>query len=495
MDVIAIGLSTLADPVNVLMLALGTAIGIVIGAIPGLSATMAVALALPFTFAMTPVAAMLLLVGIYKGGIFGGSATAILIKSPGTPASAATVLDGYPLARKGRGRAALEMALYASVIADFISNLSLLIFAGMLAKLASQFGPPQYFWLIVFSLTVVISVSGESLLKGLASAAIGLLISAVGLDILHGTQRMTFGYAALFDGVALVPFIIGLFAIPEVMAYYAERGGRRLDVTPTAGPRLMLAELRQSLVTIIKGSLIGVVIGALPGTGSTAAAFVSYGEARRSSPRGHHFGTGELEGVAASESGNNGVAGASMIPLLTLGIPGDTVTAVMLGAFLIHGMTPGPLLFQDHLPFIYALFISIMFSSLVLLALGQLAIRGGSWIATVPRHLLVPLILLLCIVGSFAVNNSFFDVGVMAAAGILGFLFTSGGIPLAPCVIGLVLGNLLEDNFRRTMLLGRGEFGLFFAHPVCWVFMALTLLSVGFGLYQQWRPRRPRDIN
>lgn len=489
MDLILSSIAQLLDVTNVLMLVLGVAIGVTVGAIPGLTATMAVALALPLTFGMEPITGLLLLIGIYKGGLYAGSITAILINTPGTPAAACTAIDGYPLARAGQGRKALQLALYASCVADFISNLSLILLAAQLAKLASEFGPPEYFWLIVFSLTVVISVSGRSLLRGLVSAAVGVLLATVGLDLLHGTPRFVLGFPELYDGINLVPALIGLFAIPEIVTFYASRRGAVM-VHPAGGAGLTKAEFRRSLPTIIKGSLIGVVVGALPGTGATPAAFVSYAEARRSSRNRRNFGKGELEGVAAAEAANNGTAGATLIPLLALGIPGDVVTAILLGAFMIHGLSAGPLLFEEHIGLIYALFAGIMLSSLVLLGVGRLAISLFARVTDVPSQILVPLILMFCVYGAFAVSNSFFDVGLMVAAGLLGTAMLRFGFPLPPLLIGLVLGRLLEDNFRRSVLLGRGEASYFVESGLSLLFIALAIASVAISLWQHRTDRR-----
>nr|WP_241509312.1 tripartite tricarboxylate transporter permease [Stutzerimonas zhaodongensis] len=368
---------------NILMIAVGVVIGVVIGAIPGLTATMAVALALPFTFGMEPVTAILLLVGIYKGGMYGGSITAILIRTPGSPASASTLLDGYPMAQKGEAKKALSMALYASCIADFISNLSLIFLAGYLAKLALNFGPPEYFWLICFSLTIIISVSGDSVMKGLVAAALGVILALVGMDPVYGTERLTFDNYNLMDRINFIPLLIGLFAIPEILEFYLSRAREHIQ-TAVAGADVTWQELKGSMRSIIRGSFIGVIIGAIPGTGATAASFISYSEARRNSPNRDNFGKGEIEGVAAAEAGNNAVAGATMIPLLSLGIPGDVITAIILGAFMIHGLTPGPILFQENMNLIYALFCGIMLSSVVLFGTGKLAIRYFSRIATFP---------------------------------------------------------------------------------------------------------------
>lgn len=483
MDQILEVLSLFLSVENILMIALGVVIGVVIGAIPGLTATMAVALALPFTFGMEPVTAILLLVGIYKGGMYGGSITAILIRTPGSPASASTLLDGYPMAQKGEAKKALSMALYASCIADFISNLSLIFLAGYLAKLALNFGPPEYFWLICFSLTIIISVSGDSVMKGLIAAALGVTLALVGMDPVYGTERLTFGNFNLMDRINFIPLLIGLFAIPEILEFYLSKAREHIQ-TAVAGADMTWQELKRSMRSIIRGSFIGVIIGAIPGTGATAASFISYSEARRNSPNRENFGKGEIEGVAAAESGNNAVAGATMIPLLSLGIPGDVITAIILGAFMIHGLTPGPILFQENMNLIYALFCGIMLSSIVLFGTGKLAIRYFSRIADVPKQILFPIVLMFCIYGAYAVNNSTFDIAVMLVFGLLGFIFNRTGFAAAPFLIGFILGPMLEDNFRRSLLISNNSFDVFVRSPIDWFFIALTLLSLGFALHR-----------
>jgi putative tricarboxylic transport membrane protein len=483
MDQILEVLSLFLSVENILMIALGVVIGVVIGAIPGLTATMAVALALPFTFGMEPVTAILLLVGIYKGGMYGGSITAILIRTPGSPASASTLLDGYPMAQKGEAKKALSMALYASCIADFISNLSLIFLAGFLAQLALSFGPPEYFWLICFSLTIIISVSGDSVMKGLIAAALGVILALVGMDPVYGTERLTFDNFNLMDRINFIPLLIGLFAIPEILEFYLSRAREHIQ-TAVAGADMTWQELKRSMRTIIRGSFIGVIIGAIPGTGATAASFISYSEARRNSPNRENFGKGEIEGVAAAESGNNAVAGATMIPLLSLGIPGDVITAIILGAFMIHGLTPGPILFQENMNLIYALFCGIMLSSVVLFGTGKLAIRYFSRIADVPKQILFPIVLMFCIYGAYAVNNSTFDIAVMLVFGLVGFIFNRTGFAAAPFLIGFILGPMLEDNFRRSLLISNHSFDVFVRSPIDWFFIALTVLSLGFALHR-----------
>lgn len=465
----------------------GVVIGVIIGAIPGMTTPMGVALVLPFTFTMAPVTGILLLLGVYKGGLYGGSITAILIKAPGTPAASCTVLDGYPLTQKGEARKALDMALYASCFADFVSNLALILLAGLLASFALRFGPPEFFTLIVFSLTIIAGVSGDSLIKGVASAALGLLFATVGLDMVYGTNRFIFDNWNLFGGLSFIPVLIGLFALPEIIRHFTDRASARAKAAVMAGRGAGWAEFRACFKSILRGSLIGVVLGAIPGIGGAPSAFLSYSEARRNSKTPQNFGRGELEGVAAAEAGNNGVAGATMIPLLALGVPGDVITAVILGAFMIHGLRPGPVMFADNITLIYALFIGMMLSSAYLFVVGKFSIRAISRIAKVPNRILYPVVLVLCLFGAFAINNSAFDVLVMLLMGVLGYVMLILRFPAPPFLIAFILGPLLEDNFRQSMILSEGGIGILFRSGICIVFWILTLASMWFLLQSRRR--------
>ncbi len=483
-DILANSFALFAQVDNALALLVGVLIGTVIGAIPGMTTPMGVALALPFTFTMQPVTGILLLLGVYKGGLYGGSITAILINAPGTPAASCTGLDGYPLAQRGEARRALDMALYASCTADFISNLSLIFFAGVLAQFALSFGSPEFFTLIVFSLTIIASVSGNVLLKGLGSACLGLLLSIVGLDLIYGTNRFVFGEVNLMSGLNFIPVLIGLFALPEVLNYYSRTETAR-NLSALAGQGATFREYLSSFKTIIRGSFIGVILGVIPGIGGAPAAFLSYSEARRTSKNSANYGKGEIEGVAAAEAGNNGVAGATMIPLLALGVPGDIITAIILGAFMIHGLRPGPLLFQENITLIYALFMGIMLSSFYLFIVGKLSIRMIAKIADIPQRILFPVVLILCVFGAYAINNTIFDVLVMFVMGVIGFGMLRLGIPAAPFLIAFILGPLLEDNFRQSLLLGKGDWSIFFGSWICIFFWGLTALTIVFLTYQR----------
>ena len=478
LELFSVGLSLFATWQNLYAIVGGVLVGTIVGAIPAMTMSMGVALALPFTFYMNPVTGILLLVGIYKGAIYGGSISAILINTPGTPAAACTILDGHPLAKRGEAKRALSMALYSSCIADLISNLSLILFAGFIASFALRFGPPEFFMLIVFSLTIIAGVSGKSLMRGLVSAGFGLILATVGLDLVYGSERFVFGSPDMLGGLNLIPVLVGLFALPEIIDACARKFGYQ-EIIRNVGQKLVgWAEIRRCLPSIFRGSLIGVVLGAIPGIGAAPAAFLSYSEAKRTSKYSENFGQGEIEGVAAAEAGNNGVSGATLIPLLSLGVPGDVTTAIMLGAFMIHGLQPGPLLFQQNLDIVYALFCGILLSSVWLLAIGRIGIRFFARIAEVPSSILLPVVLVLCFFGSYAINNSMFDILVMITMGVLGFFMMKFELPPAPFLIAFVLGPLFEDNLRRSLLISRGEIDIFFQGGITWFFIILTIFSV-----------------
>jgi len=493
-DSLMAGISLVGNFESFAALFIGVAIGTVAGAIPGLSATMAVALTLPFTFSMTPITGILLLLGVYKGGIFGGSIPAILIKTPGTPASSATILDGYPLAEKGQAGKALGMALWASCTADLISNLSLILFAGWLASFALSFGPPEFFALILFSLTIIAGVSGESLLRGTLSAMLGLLLATIGLDLIYGTQRFTFENPNMMAGLNFIAVLIGLFAIPEIMAMVWNPKAHDGKTRTLGDDKVIFQDYKNSFKSIVRGSFIGVFLGSIPGIGAAPSAFLSYSEARRKSKNKENFGKGEIEGVAAAEAGNNGVAGATLIPLLALGVPGDVITAIILGAFMIHGLQPGPMMFVMNVDIIYGLFIGLIVSSVFLFMIGSVAIRGFKFVADIPRGVLFPAVMVLCIYGVFAVNNNLFDVGVMFAMGWVGFLMMRFRVPTAPFLIAFILGPLLEDNFRQSMLMSGSSPAVLFRGPITWFFWALTCITVLAIVRAGIKASRPSEL-
>lgn len=384
--------------------------------------------------------------------------------------------------KKGEAKRALDIALYSSCVADFISNIALILFAGVLASFALKFGPAEVFTLIFFSLTIISGVSGTQLLKGMASACLGLLLATIGMDLVYGTNRFIFGQTDLLAGLNFIPVLIGLFAVPEILNFFCKEQ-IKLEKNPLAGIGASIKDFFRCFKTIIRGSFIGVILGAIPGIGAAPSAFLSYSEAKRTSKNADNFGKGEIEGVAAAEAGNNGVAGATMIPLLALGIPGDVITAIILGAFMIHGLRPGPLMFNENIELIYAIFMGIMLSSIYLFGIGKICIKFISKISDIPHRILFPVVLILCIFGSYAVNNSTFDIAVMFLMGILGFAMLKLNIPTAPFLIGFILGPMLEDSFRQSLLISRGSYAIFFSTPICWFFWVLTVIIIGMSFW------------
>lgn len=494
---------------NVLAVAFGVVVGILIGAIPGLTATMAVALLVPITFGLDVVTSLAILVGVYKGGIYGGSITAILINTPGTPSAAATTFDGYPLAQQGKALKALKMALYASVTSDLLSTLLLILVAAPIAAAALKLGPPEMTMLLIFSLTIVGAVAGESLSRGLMAAFFGMLLATIGIDQMTGVTRFAFGSMQMTRGLSLLPVLIGLFAIPEAMVY-AERvvRGDKGDAFSNArneqliimsphkeDNRVSLKEFRASLVTILRSSAIGSFIGAMPGVGSVVSSFISYGMAKRASKDPKEFGNGALDGVAAAESGNNAVTGATLIPLLTLGIPGDTITAVMLGAFLIQGLVPGPRLIQQSPGEVYGIFVALLVGNIALLVFGYYGLRLFARLANTAKSLVFSIIIPLCVIGAFAVENSVFDARLMVVFGIIGYLMRKTALPIPPLLIAFVLSPMLETSFKQTVILSRGSLSIFIQRPIALVLGIMTVVSIIFMVIRKLKASKPDGIS
>jgi len=472
---------------HLLAIIVGSTLGLIVGTIPGLTATMAVALILPLTFDLDFVTSIMLLVGAYKGGIFGGSITAILLNTPGTPSSAATVLDGYALTKQGKGVKALKMAKYSSTLGDVFSDIALILVAAPLAAIALKFGPPEKTMLIAFSMTIVAGVAGKSMIKGLISGCLGLLLATVGLDPIMATRRLTFDIVELDGGISFIPLLIGLFALSEVIYQLGRKSVTQADQfaikhsSDPADNSVSWAEFKHSLRTIMRGTAIGTGIGIIPGIGTGTASYLSYAMAKRASKTPEKFGKGALEGVAASESGNSAVVGATFIPLLTLGIPGDVITAVIMGAFMIQGFIPGPLLFNDHSQMIYAIFIGFIICDVVYFIIGSIGMKYAAHLSKVPRNILFPVVLLFCVVGSYAIQHSMFDIGIMIAFGIFGFLMTKYHFALAPLIIAFILARIGEEALRQSLLMSNGSLSIFATRPIALGFLLLTLLTI-FGI-------------
>lgn len=476
------GFTTVLQPQVLGILIAGTIGGIIIGALPGLTATMGVALLTPLTFTLPPATGLVMLCGIYCGAIYGGSISAILIRTPGTPAAAATVIDGYALAQKGQAGKALGMSAFASFFGGIVSTSALTFIAPELAKLALSFSSPEYFAMAMLGLSIVSAISGDQVIKGLISACIGLLVGMVGMDMLNGVPRFTFGQVDMLNGVSFIPVLIGLFAVSEAFRTTEGLMKNQVHDFSLSGVLPTLADIKRCFKTMVKGSIIGTMIGIIPATGGDVAAFISYGEAKRSSPNGDKFGTGELEGVAAPEAANNGVTGGALIPLLTLGIPGDAVTAIFLGALMLQGLRPGPLLFKDNADLVYSIFAGMFIANIIFLICGLFAIKYFAKVINIPKPILTPIIFILCVVGAYSINNSMFDLLVMMIFGVLGYLMQKYKFPVSPIVLALILGPMAESEFRRSLMLSQGSYDIFFTRPICLLILSLTVFSV-IGAY------------
>ncbi|WP_413206127.1 tripartite tricarboxylate transporter permease [Rhodospirillum sp. A1_3_36] len=472
--------------------AIGIVSGIIIGAIPGLGPTMAIALLIPATFSMQPIPAMILLLGVYQGAIFGGSISAVLLNVPGTPSSAATAIDGHALARRGEGGRALRIALYASVFGNVFSCLVLMLLAEPLARFALDFGPAEMTVLMLFALQVIVLFGGASRLDALIMVLVGVCAGVVGLDPIDGSPRFTFGSFAFEAGFQLIPVLVGLFAMSEVFIQVFSRRSETGDPEiPDLKPaRVSLLDLWRMRATLALSSVIGTFVGILPGIGSTVPAFMSYNLARSRSKEPETFGAGAAEGVAAPEAANNAVTGGALVPTLALGIPGDAVTAVILGAFMLQGLAPGPFLFKNHGVEVYAIFEALLLSSLPTVIFGLLLFRVAVHVIRIrPRHLF-PAIAILAALGAFSVNNSLFDVWVMLGAGLLGFFFRRSGFPIPPLLIGLILGHPFEQSMRQALLMSGGNLGVFVDSPIALGLLGLTGVSLATSVLFSLREKR-----
>jgi putative tricarboxylic transport membrane protein len=489
MDALSSGLQMAVGWEALLAVAIGSVVGVIFGAIPGLTFSMALALLLPFTFGMEATPAIALLMGIYIGGMTGGSVSSILIGIPGTPSAAATVFDGHPMALKGEASVALGGAVIASVFGGMFSLVVMVLLLEQVAGLAIKFGPVEIFALVLFGLSTICGLGEKSMVRGLVAGVLGLMLVIVGLDPIDGVARLTFGTVELQQGVNLLVGMIGLFAVPQVISTFLEYG--RVKTVPMATDvRASLPswrQLKQRFGLMMRCSGIGTVIGAIPGTGGPIAAFLAYDHARRFDRKPEGYGKGELSGVLAPESANNAVTGGTMIPLLSLGIPGDPATAVILGGMVLHGLAPGPQLFQTNLPAIYAIYIAIVFSYIVTLVVQIWGIRWFVRVMSVPAHVMALVIIVMCVLGSYAIRNSMFDVYLMAIMGLVGYVLKRLSIPVAPVVLGLVLGSTLENTYRTALILNEGSYQGFLDSTVALVFFALTLLMIGG---QMWSTRR-----
>jgi putative tricarboxylic transport membrane protein len=461
---------------------LGVLVGIIFGAIPGLTATTAIALFTPMTFGLNFNSAFSFLLAIFCGGLYAGSIPAILIKTPGAPGNAATILDGYPMARSGRAGEALFHSVFSSWIGGTFSALALLFFAPAIAKLALQFGPQEYFSVSLFGLSCIAGLSGKSLAKGIAGGVLGMLFGTVGLDPIDGMSRFTFGQVNLLRGIEIVPALVGLFAVTEVLLKANTIGKEEIVNIPQISLKLVniLSYIRlywHKKILVFKSAVIGTIVGAIPGTGASTASWISYNEARRTTKHPEEFGNGSVDGLISSETANNAISGGSLIPLLTLGIPGDTATAVLLGALTIQGLIPGPMMLVEHFDILALMLWMLMLGNLFMLIFGVWGSKYFPKILSIPQQILMPIILVLCVTGSYAVANSFFDVQIALILGILGFIMVKYEFPLAPLVLGLILGPIMEPNFRRALVANQMNPMIFITSPISLFFLLLTLFT------------------
>lgn len=486
-------LATLSDVFTIqtlVFICIGVLAGIVVGSLPGLTATMGVALLVPITFTMTPENGMALLLGMYNGAIYGGSISAILINIPGTPAAIATNMDGYPLAKQGQAGRAIGMATVASFLGGTFSVFVLMGAAPLIANFALRFGPPEYFSLAIFGLSIIATISSDSLVKGLIGGFFGLFLATIGMDPITSFPRYTFDNPQLLTGVELIPVMIGLFGLSEGLAQIVDTSTYKIIRQNIINIVPKVKELKNYAKTLTRSAVIGTIVGAIPAAGAPIAALLAYNEAKRNSKAPEQFGKGCLEGVAAAECANNASTGGALIPLLTLCLPGDGVTAILLGAFMVHNIQPGPLLFRDYPNLVNTIYLSMAIANVCILFFGLGGARFFAKALTTPKYILIPTIILLCVVGSFAVRNNYFDVGVMIFFGVLGYILQVVKIPPGPIILGLILGPMAEAHFRRALMMSDGSPMIFFTSPLSATFLFITLVVLAIPFIRKTLEKR-----
>lgn len=485
------GFSVALDPSLMIVMILAVVGGLVIGALPGLTATMGVAILVPLTFGMTPEKGLFILTAIFISAVQGGSISAILLNTPGTPASAVTTFDGYKLACRGEAGRALGMAQISAFIGLVISWLFLITCAPAIARVALKFAAPEYFAIALFGLTMVVSMCSHSLLKGFISCAFGLLLAMIGMDPMEGLARMTYGSDYLLGGIAYVPALIGLFAVAEVLCGVedlAKSGNNSAKQAKKVMPNLK--DIWDNKINLIRSSLIGTFLGSMPGVGTDVASFIAYGQAKNWSKHKDEIGNGSIEGVVAPEAGGKAVCGGAFIPMLSLGIPGDAVTAIILGSLMIWGITPGSQLFANNASLVYTLFAGFLIASVLTLIFGLSLAKVFVKVLSIPKRYILAAVFLLCMVGSYAINNSEYDVIVCMLFGILGYFMRKLDFHGSPIVLALILGSMLEANFRRSLVLSKGSYAIFFTRPICLAFLLLSVLSVVIVLRQNKKHKK-----
>lgn len=477
-------------------LVVGVIGGMVVGSLPGLSATMAVALLIPLTFGMSPIAGLVMLTGLYTSAVYGGSISAILLHTPGTPSSAATALDGYELTKQGRGLEAIGISTISSMIGGVLSALALLFLAPPLSLISLKFSAPEYFLIAVFGLTIIASLASDSTIKGLLSGVFGLLIGMIGTDILTGFPRFTFGFSQLESGISLVPAMIGLFSLSQVMSQLEKiKETKKNKIEKIQGKVLpSWNDFKKICPTVLISSVIGLFVGMLPGAGGDIGSWVGYNEAKRLSKNPEKFGKGCIEGVAAPEAANNAVTGGALIPLFVLGIPGSAVTAVLLGGLMIQGLVPGRELFTVHATTTYSVIIGLIFANILMGIIGLLAAKHIVKVTNISSLILIPIIVVFSLVGSYAINNSMFDVYVMIIFGVIGYMMKKTGFHPAPVVLAIILGPLAEGGLRRSMVMAKGNLALYLIQrPICIILMIMIIMSVLSPIIIKYKKKRKKE--
>ncbi|HHV64972.1 MAG TPA: tripartite tricarboxylate transporter permease [Peptococcaceae bacterium] len=486
------GFQVAFQPINLLFCFIGVVFGVFIGALPGLGPSAGLAILLPMTFGMDPVAGIIMLAGIYYGSMYGGSITSILINVPGDPASVATTLDGFAMAKKGRAGAALGISAFGSFIAGTGAVVVFTFLAPLVAEFALRFGPPEYFALMVLGLTTIAGMTGKFPTKGYISALLGLFFATVGLDLVQGIPRFTFGIWNLFEGVDFIPVAMGLFGIAEILTSDDDLSDLKVDKKDVSLRKVLPTreDWKYSLPHIGSGGVIGFFVGMLPGAGATIASLISYGVAKKTSPRGDEFGTGVIEAVAAPESANNSASVGAMVPMLTLGVPGSGSTAVMLGALMMFGLTPGPLLFEKNPDFVWGLIGSMYIGNIMLVILSTACIYWFVKILRTPTPILNAVVMAFILIGAYSLNNSMFDVGLTIFFGAIGYFMKKLDYPAAPMVLALVLGTLLETSLRQSMILSNGSLTIFFTRPISCTVLVISIIIVIWPLFKKILPKK-----
>jgi len=479
----------------IIFMFLGTIAGIIAAAIPGFTITMAVALTFPFTFGMTAIEGLATMISVYIGGYSGGLISGILLGIPGTPASVPTTYDGYPMAKKGEPGRALSLGILSSFIGGSIGALLCIVFAIPLARFGLKFGPWEQFSLIMFAMTMMGSLEGKSAIKGLMAGAFGLLLATVGIDDVTATVRFDFGIHYLVGGIEMLPMLIGFFAVPKMLEGVMDlkkemlegNAKEQIDITSFKDIKIpwinSVIEIKNQWINALRSSLIGTFVGALPAAGGVVAVFLSYSQSKRSSKYPKKYGTGIPDGIIASEAANSSVAGGTLIPTIALGIPGSSIAAIMMGALILHGITPGPLLLRHNPVLVYGVFIALIISNFIMLFVQKVAIRYFIKVAQVRKEYLIPTILVLCVVGTFALNNIQFDTIAFLIFSVVGYLLASCKVPLTPAILGIILGPLAETNLRRALMTNR-DISLFFTRPLSLAFIILAIASIVFFVLQ-----------